>query len=204
MDFVKTASSLGAPSAGVRTPRRTLLRLLNRAAPGEKETLKRRMAEIDEAGAGDEESTPPSLTPVYIRSSKHVTFGVIYMRLLIYARSIATGHRHEKINNFATFKNGTGAPQRANRNKPRRALVADSVSRKMVRGWGRPTTGSGRTRARKGRGPIAYPTGKLFEARTGCLNEAMTHFRYLLFLREAVAKSANTKKPQRSLAQHDK
>lgn len=61
--------AIGAPSAGVRTPRRTLLRLLNRAAPGEKETLKRRMAEIDEAGAGDEESTPPSLTPVYIRSS---------------------------------------------------------------------------------------------------------------------------------------
>jgi hypothetical protein len=30
----------------------------------EKETLKRRMAEIDEAGAGDEKSTPPSLTPV--------------------------------------------------------------------------------------------------------------------------------------------
>jgi len=85
---------------------------------------------------------------------------------------------------------------------------------KWCGGWGRPTTGSGRTRARKGRGPIAYPTGKLFEARTGCLNEAMTHFRYefrlpfgsadLLFLREAVAKSANTKKPQRSLAQHDK
>jgi hypothetical protein len=30
----------------------------------EKETLKRRMAEINEAGAGDKESTPPSLTPV--------------------------------------------------------------------------------------------------------------------------------------------
>jgi hypothetical protein len=30
----------------------------------EKETLKRRMAEIDEAAIGDEENTPPSLTPV--------------------------------------------------------------------------------------------------------------------------------------------
>jgi hypothetical protein len=30
----------------------------------EKETLKRRMAEIDEAAVGDEEITPPSLTPV--------------------------------------------------------------------------------------------------------------------------------------------
>jgi hypothetical protein len=30
----------------------------------EKETLKWRMAEINKAGAGNKESTPPSLTPV--------------------------------------------------------------------------------------------------------------------------------------------
>ena len=34
---------------------------------------------------------------------------------------------------------------RANRAKPKRALVADSVSRLMVRGRGRPTMGSGQT-----------------------------------------------------------
>ncbi len=30
----------------------------------EKETIKRRMAEIDEAGAGDQGNTPPSLNPM--------------------------------------------------------------------------------------------------------------------------------------------
>jgi hypothetical protein len=30
----------------------------------EKETLSQRMAEINEAGSGDKENTPPSLTPM--------------------------------------------------------------------------------------------------------------------------------------------
>ena len=52
------------------------------------------------------------------------------------------------------------SPHRANCAKPRRALVADSVSRLMVRGREHSTTGSGRTMVRSGRGPISYPIGQ--------------------------------------------
>jgi hypothetical protein len=114
--------AIGAPSAGVRTPRRPLLRLPNRAAAGEKETPKRRMAEdgggwrrmaeIDEAGAGDEESTPPSLTPVCIRSSSRfmlllVSFICVFIDPC--EHQLRPEIRRDKINNFATFTNGTGA-----------------------------------------------------------------------------------------------
>jgi hypothetical protein len=51
----------------------------------EKEALKRRMAEIDVAGAGEEEFTPSSLTPVLIRSSNHfILLFVSFLRVLIY------------------------------------------------------------------------------------------------------------------------
>jgi hypothetical protein len=43
--------------------------------------------------------------------------------------------------------------------------VADGVSREMVPGRVRPMTGSGRTRARKGGGPIIYPTCQFIESR---------------------------------------
>ena len=52
------------------------------------------------------------------------------------------------------------SPHRANCAKPRRALVADSVSRLMVRGREHSMTGSGRTMVRSGRGPISYPIGQ--------------------------------------------
>jgi hypothetical protein len=54
-------------------------------AAEEKETLKRRMAEIDEAAVGDKENTPPSLTPVKISSSNRFTLlFVSLLRVLIY------------------------------------------------------------------------------------------------------------------------
>ena len=52
------------------------------------------------------------------------------------------------------------SPHRANCAKPRRALVADSVSRLMVQGREHSTMGSGRTMVRSGRGPISYPIGQ--------------------------------------------
>jgi len=51
-------------------------------------------------------------------------------------------------------------PHRANCAKPRCALVADSVSRLIVRGREHSTTGSGRMMVRSGRGPISYPIGQ--------------------------------------------
>ncbi len=44
--------------------KRDLKQLYTKMSAKEKETLKQRMVEIDEAGASNEESTPPSLTPV--------------------------------------------------------------------------------------------------------------------------------------------
>ena len=52
------------------------------------------------------------------------------------------------------------SPQRANCAKLRCALVADSVSRLMVRGWEHSTSGSGQTMVRSGRGPISHPIGQ--------------------------------------------
>ncbi len=48
------------------------------------------------------------------------------------------------------------SPQRANCAKARRKLIADSVSRLMVRGREHSTTESGRTMVRSGRVPISY------------------------------------------------
>ena len=52
------------------------------------------------------------------------------------------------------------SPHRANCTKPRRGLVADSVSRLMVQGWEHSTSGSGQTMVRSGRDPISYPIGQ--------------------------------------------
>ncbi len=52
------------------------------------------------------------------------------------------------------------SPQRANCAKPRRAPVADSVSRLLVQGREHSLTGSGRTMVRSRGGPISYPTGQ--------------------------------------------
>ncbi len=54
------------------------------------------------------------------------------------------------------------SPQRANCAKPRRALVADSVSKLMVRGREHSWTGSGQTMVRSRGGPISHPTGQPF------------------------------------------
>jgi hypothetical protein len=48
--------------------------------------------------------------------------------------------------------------------KPRHTLVADGVSRVMVPGRGCPTTGSGQTSVRLGRGLITYPNDQPFES----------------------------------------
>jgi hypothetical protein len=54
------------------------------------------------------------------------------------------------------------SPQRVNCAKPRRAPVADSVSRLMVQGREHSSTGSGRTMVRSRGGPISisHPTGQ--------------------------------------------
>ncbi len=49
--------------------------------------------------------------------------------------SIATGHWHNNVNNFAMFKYWDRClPQRKNHTKPRCTLIADGVSRVMVPG----------------------------------------------------------------------
>ena len=56
------------------------------------------------------------------------------------------------------------SPQRANCIKPRRALVADGLSRLMVRGREHSSTGSGRMMVQSGGGPISHPTSQPFRS----------------------------------------
>jgi hypothetical protein len=116
LDFVKTASSRLAHHRPESVPRvvRFSASPIGRP-PGRKRPPNggwRRMAEIDEAGAGDEESTPPSLTPVCIRSSSRfmlllVSFICVFIDPC--EHQLRPEIRRDKINNFATFTNGTGA-----------------------------------------------------------------------------------------------
>jgi hypothetical protein len=48
--------------------KRDIERVYPKMSAEEKETVKRRMAEINKVGTSDKESTPPSLTPMWIRS----------------------------------------------------------------------------------------------------------------------------------------
>jgi hypothetical protein len=68
--------------------------------------------------------------------------------------SIATKHQHNKINNFAAFKNWTGACHRWQIAPNQDTL--DGVSKVMVLGRVRPTIGSGQTMVQLGKGPITY------------------------------------------------